>query len=75
MNPSLTTHNELIRQTHKVWQPRFPRKLSDEDARQIAENVTGFFRVLAEWSRTVTPVAPSTNASASSSRLEIRHVG
>ena len=23
----------------------------DEDARQIAENVTGFFAILAEWSR------------------------
>ena len=27
------------------------RDLSREDARQIAENVTGFFAILAEWSR------------------------
>ena len=32
------------------------RDLSREDARQIAENVTGFFAVLAEWSRAETPV-------------------
>jgi hypothetical protein len=28
--------------------------LSCEDARQIAENLTGFFSVLAEWSRAMT---------------------
>jgi hypothetical protein len=31
------------------------RKLSREDARQIAENVTGFFSILAEWSRAERP--------------------
>ena len=25
--------------------------LTDEDARQINENITGFFAILAEWSR------------------------
>ena len=45
------TKRRLIDQTRKVWQPRFTRTLTDEDARQIAENVTGFFEVLAEWSR------------------------
>ena len=40
----------------EVWQPRLGRDLSREDARQIAENVTGFFAVLAEWSRAETPV-------------------
>ena len=29
----------------------FGRDLTDEDARQIMHNVTGFFGVLAEWSR------------------------
>lgn len=32
-----------------VWQRRVGRQLSDEDARQIRENLCGFFRVLAEW--------------------------
>ncbi len=51
MKTSHDTHYKLIEQTHKVWQPRIRRKLTDEDARQIAENVTGFFAILAEWSR------------------------
>lgn len=32
------------------------RDLSHEDARQIAANVTGFFAVLAEWSRAEMPL-------------------
>jgi hypothetical protein len=40
-----------IARTRQVWQPRIGRDLSDEDARQIMHNVTGFFGVLAEWSR------------------------
>jgi hypothetical protein len=41
----------LIRLTQQVWQPRLGRDLSREDARQITVDVTGFFSVLAEWSR------------------------
>ena len=40
-----------IAQTRQVWQPRLGRDLTDEDARRIMHNVTGFFGVLAEWSR------------------------
>jgi hypothetical protein len=47
--------DDLIRRTRQVWQPRLGRDLSREDARQIAANVTGFFSVLAEWSRAETP--------------------
>jgi hypothetical protein len=43
--------NDLIRRTRRTWQPRLGRDLSCEDARQIVENVSGFFRVLADWSR------------------------
>jgi hypothetical protein len=57
MKPSLAASNNLIEQTHKVWQPRIRRNLTDEDARQIAENVTGFFAILAEWSRAATPAS------------------
>src|SRR5262249_7769778 len=35
--------DDLIRYTRQVWQPRLGRDLSREDARQIAENLTGFF--------------------------------
>jgi hypothetical protein len=41
--------DNLLDQTLKVWQPRTSRKLTREDARQIIENVNGFFRILLEW--------------------------
>ena len=50
-----TTHHKLkddfIRYTRQVWQPRLGRDLNCEDLRQITENLTGFFTVLARWSR------------------------
>ena len=48
--------DDLVGQTQKVWQPRLGRELSREDARQIVANMTGFFSVLAEWSRAERPV-------------------
>ena len=51
MKPSHAANDNLIDRTHKVWQPRTGRNLTDEDARQIAANITGFFAILAEWSR------------------------
>lgn len=54
--PSHAANDHMIDRTREVWQPRLGRGLSREDARQIAENVTGFFAVLAEWSRAETPV-------------------
>ena len=47
--------DDLSRRARQVWQPRLGRDLSGEDARQIAENMTGFFSVLAEWSRAELP--------------------
>ena len=40
---------QLTTRTLEVWQPRASRALNREDARQIIENATGFFRVLLEW--------------------------
>ena len=40
---------DLIQHTIRVWGPRLGRPLSEEDARQILENVVGFFRVLHGW--------------------------
>jgi hypothetical protein len=48
--------DNLIDRTRKVWKPRFRRDLSRADARQIAENATGFFTILAEWSHAEVPV-------------------
>lgn len=40
---------DQVQTTLRLWQPRASRALSQEDAREIAENLVGFFRVLAEW--------------------------
>ncbi len=37
---------EFLEKTIKVWQPRFDHLLTLEDAREIAENMTGLFRLL-----------------------------
>jgi len=59
MKPSHAANdNQIGRQiarTRQVWQTRLGRDLTDEDARQIAENVTGFFAILAEWARAEMP--------------------
>jgi hypothetical protein len=39
-----------LEETVRFWQPRYSRRLTPEDARQIVENVTGFFSVLQRWS-------------------------
>jgi hypothetical protein len=46
---SAQNNNALIDRTLEFWQPRTRRDLKPEDARQMVENVSGFFRVLAEW--------------------------
>ena len=74
MKPSHAASNTLIGRTHKVWQPRIRRKLTDEDARQIAENVTGFFSILAEWSRAAKEApANAAEAPAASNAVEACH--
>lgn len=35
--------------TLALWDSRTSREMTAEDAREIRENVTGFFRVLQEW--------------------------
>lgn len=42
-------HEKLIDDTLAVWQPLSPRPLSREDAREIRENLTGFFLLLLRW--------------------------
>ena len=71
---SPAANDNLIDRTREVWQPRLGRDLSREDARQIAENVTGFFAILAEWSRAEAPVpANDTGKPATSDASEVRH--
>jgi hypothetical protein len=41
--------DNFLDETIAFWQPRMQRELSREDARQISENLSGFFQVLLEW--------------------------
>ena len=54
-------NDNLINRTIGLWQPRGGRSLSREDARQIVENVTGFFSILHEWSRAESAAAANDN--------------
>jgi hypothetical protein len=55
VKPSRAANDNLIERTRNLWQPRLGYDLSREDARQITENVTGFFELLAKWSRAEMP--------------------
>ena len=56
MKPLHAANDNLIDRTRELWRPRLGRDLSREDARQIVEDVTGFFAVLTEWSCAEMPV-------------------
>jgi hypothetical protein len=72
VKPSNPANDNLIDQTIALWQPRLGRNLSREDARQIAENVTGFFTTLAKWSRAEMSAAVNDNNKASEKEDEKR---
>lgn len=40
---------ELIQGTIRFWEGRLGRQISPEEAREMIENVVGFFSLLAEW--------------------------
>jgi hypothetical protein len=42
---------DFNQRTRAFWQPWSSRELTEEDAREMAANVSGFFRLLAEWDR------------------------
>ena len=64
---------KLIAYTRQIWQPRIRHDITDEDARQIAENVIGFFAVLAEWSYAERRAANDNKALSKSHDCEVRH--
>lgn len=72
MKPSSTNHN-LIEQTHRLWRSHLGRDVSCEDARQVAENVTGFFAVLEEWSYAERHAADDNEAPFKPHDCEVRH--
>ena len=48
-SPMRMTRQTLIEDTIAFWQPRTAHNLCGEDAREIAANLVGFFKVLSEW--------------------------
>jgi hypothetical protein len=63
-------NDNLINRTREVWKPRLGRDLSREDARQIVENVTGFFAILIEWSRAAAPIPANDTAKPATSDVD-----
>ena len=43
--------DDFLDKTRTFWQSRTDRDLTAEDARQIAENVSGFLQTLIRWQR------------------------
>jgi hypothetical protein len=71
------SNDNLIDQTVALWERRLRRNLSREDARQIVENITGFFNILAEWSRAEMPAPANDNGERAdvASTGEVRYDG
>jgi hypothetical protein len=59
---ALGKQNDFIEETRAFWQSRTDRVLTREDAREIIENMTGFFRVLLEWDRAKRSKSPGGSA-------------
>jgi hypothetical protein len=45
----VSADSPFIDETLAFWQPQSRRPLTREDAREIIENVSGFFSILLEW--------------------------
>ena len=73
MNRSPAANDNLIERTRRLWCSRLNRDVSCEDARQIAENVTGFFAVLAEWSNAERRTANDNEAPSKPDDNGVRH--
>ena len=75
VKPSTAANDILIDRAIETWQPRVERDLSRDDARQIVENVSGFFSILVEWSRAEMsePANDTRKSSDTDSNGEVRH--
>ena len=69
MKANNAINHDLIDRTLETWQPRIDHPLSRDDARQIIDNVSGFFSILAEWAKADAPNDHAVGAHAS----EVRH--
>ena len=74
VKPSHAANDNLINRTRQIWQSRIGHEITDEDARQIAENVIGFFSILARWSRVeMTTPANDAGKPVASDDKEVHH--
>lgn len=42
---------DIIKDTVEFWKKRTDKEFSPEDAKEIINNISGFFQILAEWDR------------------------
>lgn len=49
----------FLDKTIQVWQPRSEKVLTRENARQMIENLSGFFQVLYEWDQKLSHPKPT----------------
>jgi hypothetical protein len=66
---------DLIARTQQTWRRRFQREISTEEARQIIENITGFFDILAEWSGDARASAKASGGEAAGSNANDKRQG
>ncbi len=73
--PATTDHevSNQIAKTREFWRPRYGRDLSDEEVSDISRNLTGFFGVLADWSRAERLAAARSDAKPSTPAAEASH--
>lgn len=45
----MSTKDKLLLETLQFWQKRTSRVLTEEDAREISENLYNFVRILLDW--------------------------
>ena len=47
-------NSHLMKQTLRVWQPRYEEELTQEEGKETMVNMTSFFDVLVEWDHALT---------------------
>jgi hypothetical protein len=71
MHAGRPRQDDLVIRTQQAWRARVGRELTQEEARQIAENVVGFFQVLWEWARQDCETTKSVSGGSPSRRGEV----
>ena len=67
----MSADSPFIDETLAFWQPQSRRPLTREDAREIIENVSGFFSILLEWDAAEKSDAASANPLLDKSRTSV----